>query len=832
MSPVKQNNRSDIDYPTRFRGGNDLKDNGTIVDSHEFESEMISAEFQMDLGNDASNSAADVVFQDNAVVDTVTTAGEIPMRKFQTSFTNSKMVDIERYLRKPVEMDSGELESTDASTTFSDNFWSRPLSIAMNAEKVKTVFSMKATLVVTLEVNANPMQQGRYILAYVPTGGVSRSASRTLWHRMHRHSITQIIQLNHVELDLACDTSVTLRIPWVSAYNSYIHNTSFNRNTEPGQFFMYPYEPIKSAGGSSNASYFLWAHYEDIELGVVGSIQGDGSLKGAVKSGIDFLYKEQQAGTKTVSRTLGTAADYLSYMAKIPVLNTFAAPLEWATRGLSMGVSSLGFSKPNLVCEPVRTVRNNFPYMATSDGVDGAEPLGMTISNHVSLDPQLLGTNLDEMSIAYIASKPGFIDSFTWRASANKDEIIFVDNIFLENFFTTTTDDTVQLKNLTPLAFLSRFFNFWRGSLCYTFKIIKTGFHSGRLLIAYTPFDSILNTTSGPAANIAGTASQYRNIVDIRENNEVTITVPFISVSPWAFTNMVNGYIAVYVLDPLKHPDVVSDEIEIKVEVRGGPDLAFAGPRNSEVNTTIPATFQGADDESPEECKFNATMIGSSIQPPTTLDAEETSMGESIPSMRHLLKRGGYMDKDYHQTNNVTEIIVLPYENEWSRVLAGTLVGNGLTIDPFSIFSSVYALQRGGIRLRAIPERVSVGNTILVALDNFNIGAGTLPTPITPTVATVETFISNNGNCANLAYFDSAPVSGIVIPQYTRQISAITAARFHTDSFSPDFTNGERCTVVARYMQVSSETDERFLFHRAGADDCTFGCFVSIPPVT
>ena len=148
-----------------------------------------------------------------------------------------------------------------------------------------------------------------------------------------------------------------------------------------------------------------------------------------------------------------------------------------------------------------------------------------------------------------------------------------------------------------PMGYLSQMFQYWRGSVEFTVKVIRSKYHRGRLLLAW---DS--NATNLNQGASLGNTNTFSTVLDLDEADEVTFSVPYIqarqfswtySVSPsasvlWNTTNAPSGSLAlgntngvfnVRVLNRLTAPEATSD-VEILIFVRGGPDLEMAGPRN------------------------------------------------------------------------------------------------------------------------------------------------------------------------------------------------------------------------------------------------------------
>lgn len=80
----------------------------------------------------------------------------------------------------------------------------------MILNKLDGITSFRATAVVRLQLNSQPFQQGRLILAAIPMPFLI--GQRTNWLMKHPSLLQSV---NHVQVDISKQTEVTLRVPFV-----------------------------------------------------------------------------------------------------------------------------------------------------------------------------------------------------------------------------------------------------------------------------------------------------------------------------------------------------------------------------------------------------------------------------------------------------------------------------------------------------------------------------------------------------------------------------------------------------------------------------------------
>ena len=173
----------------------------------------------------------------------------------------------------------------------------------------------------------------------------------------------------------------------------------------------------------------------------------------------------------------------------------------------------------------------------------------------------------------------------------------------------------------------------------YTFKFVKTEFHTGKIAISYFPGTTNLYFPGSAESNFVA-----RTIVDIKDTDEFQVTIPYVSVKPWTESYDLTGRLMVHIVNSLNAPTTVSSTIVMLVELAGGPDFSVASPKNimmipmTYATTPIPPALKqsGLFDNDTRIKKFT---IGDMVVKPLEPHAERFCIGEAIRSVKQLTGR-------------------------------------------------------------------------------------------------------------------------------------------------------------------------------------------------
>lgn len=611
--------------------------------------------------------------------------------------------DIKKFLARPRKFKSGLFQATDIVSTFNADGFFVPFDVIDNVQlgnKLKGYHGFRATTVLTWVVNANPFQQGRYMLCAIPTGGAQGSSTQAIeWVNMHIATKTMRTQLPRVEIDITCDTTAVLRLPY-SGVQDYYPLTAANDITRYGTQYvirMFPYSVLEYGTGSANATWSLWVHFEDVEL-----IAAAAPAVGLQAGGDTTKIEQDSQNAGPIESTALKVSKAAKFLTPVPFVGQYATGLSWVADIVGNVAKVFGWSNPTNLEHEHRMIRSQTHYANNVDKMEAQSLLALTTTNKIALRPSLRDNKEDQLDYANFAGRFAWTDTLDWTtAMAEGTELANEDVTLAFSVQSATLSNGWTYEVMIPAAWLVKNHRFWRSSIVYKFKIVKTQFHSGRLAIAFTPNTGFTTSTDVTYAN---SDYAYREIIDIREMNEYTFAIPYISHAPYktsvydtpADTSL--GKLKVFVVDPLRAPSTVSSGVRILVEMAAGPDFEVQTPR---FGYTLPATgvtLQAGPCEEPPK------SIGSSIQTKYQLMTSADCFGERVSNLRQLVKRSHAISAPHAQD----ELVAYKYHIVAPFVFAAFKLSEstGANIHPWQVndlygaLMSIFTYSTGGANIK------------------------------------------------------------------------------------------------------------------------------------
>jgi len=770
----------------------------------------------------ANDMACTTQILNEAGVKTVTRSqlSDIPqglLKATQVGYDQSSIYD---FFKKPVRLSTFEWNSQSAgSVLYNASLPQDVFSIPIYRDKLRGFYGFRGTMVIRVQVNGTKFQSGRLLLVFIPQGNVANS-----YPGMRLRSLRAATQLPRVELDLGTETEIIMEVPYVSPTPYY------NLATQEGPYgraALLVYEPLATGTGSAVADVTMWIHFKDVEMVTPAFTAEMGDRRPKKKKIKNPSEQELEKMTDgPISGGLTMMAKAASSFAKVPLLTNLAGPASWALNCMAGVASAFGYSKPT---SEEATTKNFISFghnLQNHNGVDNFPNMGLEASNKLSIMPGFAGTEVDEMSLNHLLQIPSYVARFAWTTSNPADTVLWnvvpspqlLRSSSIVNFWSTW--------DLTPLDYFSSLFAFWRGSFVVTLKFVKTQYHSGRLLIAWSP-----------AGDFTVDQSSYvlREIVDLRETNEVRFVIPYVSTSQYLPTSDLSednggiGRLKIFVLNELVCPDSVSSTVGVIAEFSGGPDFEVMCPRpfnraplivntwQAQMGDVVPASSRS------ENPNMNQGLIslGSSIIDEQSLEPALYCVGERCNSILQLLKRYCRL-RVFDLLNPIYGVDIRPFVTGACYSLDAVGVPNTLTGDYVTLFSYCFAYSRGSVR-------------VMLALNSFDSSSkssgGLAVYPSTELDTCRDNLDMQRYPGVSLNYqpgFSGYP-SGCTIPAYQRLHARLNRVSTTTSLEPVDvYSSPMRASINNVYGSTSKVS---YLFRAAG-DDYTLGYFIGVPLVT
>lgn len=581
-----------------------------------------------DLGVSGDSSQQLTSFFNEATCKLEVRAGGIP--DVETYRDTAAVDDVKRYLSRPQVFTSGTWNSSNPNPMVTLNVGLPLWTTHTHYSKVLGSFGMRATTCFKLVVAATPYHAGILRLAFTP---FNSNVPHDNW------TLTQYSQMPGVELNLADGTSLELRVPFIHELNYFeVNNTNADQNL--GTVNLLQYTGLVVAPTADQVPYTLYWWLEDIEL--IGAIPSTIALDyvaaqqrildliNPIPMQANVIEEEANATRGSFSQVANAASTLATSVGRfIPSLSSVTGPTAWFLRQTSKVAASFGYSKPQTTAAVNRVIPTAQTYQWNVDGFDTSYNLGATVDTRLALT-KFAGTDIDEMSFGFLTSIYSRIDSILLQKSAGVNTSLWYIQLQPSLFY--DREASTAYRATTPLYMLQNYFQYWRGSLKFRFKIAKTQFHTGRIVVGYLPNNE--NSTTLPSVSAA---MDYKSVVwDLKESSVLDFEVPYIWNQAYRAWYENTGILFIKVLDPLRAPEMVASSVPIIVEVAGGEDIEFAVPTDMRTRMTLKTPTLFREESAPREEPI--PLQAAEFVQHTTPYCEQC-IGNRILSIKSLLSR-------------------------------------------------------------------------------------------------------------------------------------------------------------------------------------------------
>lgn len=415
------------------------------------------------------------------------------------------------------------------------------------SKKVMNFFGLRAGVEFIVLVNKQPFQQGNLLISFLP--GAKYNPAKFNMCKVESSSnlnLPVLTGMSRVNLDLMDSTRATLTVPYVSPfiyYNLLTHDGTI------GDFIITVYSKLRDVAANGSVSVQVMARFVDVDV-------------------------QFPAGTQMP--TLVSSSNILNLFEKFsfsPSLSSIKEVVEEGNKIIKDSSTSFVFQMNSDSGSCLNIKPKALPGMANADLINNAHFLSVDQNNRF---PSTLsfGNAPDEMNFKNIVQIPVYFDRFLISKNDQAHKNVWVKQITLLNY--DNKDESKGLYALDYLTYIGQMFSKWHSSFKFTFRFVKTLYHSMRIRIFFAPCVSSVDLVDRNAV--------ISKIIDLKEINQCEFEVPF--EWPHPYLNTIGSYatslgcIGVDIVTKLVSPDTVSNDIEVIVERSAGQDFSVNLPRN------------------------------------------------------------------------------------------------------------------------------------------------------------------------------------------------------------------------------------------------------------
>jgi hypothetical protein len=218
-----------------------------------------------------------------------------------------------------------------------------------------------------------------------------------------------------------------------------------------------------------------------------------------------------------LSKPLALVSKAAGILVDVPWIGRFMRATEIGAGKLAQVASVFGFSRPRVLTAPQFMTQLNFPFMPYQDTASNSVALTVNAKQELSIDPRIIGldSDEDELTILSIAMKPTMGPTFTWSSTHGVGTTLGSWDV--HPLCMDTNSGT--LWGPTAVSAASAPFRYWHGSLVFTFTVVASRFHRGRLRFEWVPDTAASGATT---TNIT-----YSHVVDIAKSRHFRVTIPY-----------------------------------------------------------------------------------------------------------------------------------------------------------------------------------------------------------------------------------------------------------------------------------------------------------------
>lgn len=507
-------------------------------------------------------------------------------------------VSLGDFISRPVLIDT----TTWAENTYTSHIfdpWSLFLTNPTIKKKLDNYALIRCNLHVKFILSASPFYYGALLASYNPTPDTHTGPNVIIGGN---EQMVTLSQRPHIWMYPSESAGGSMELPFF-----YDYNWLRNRTADIARMGTITYstsDVLRNANSTAGANVtircYAWATNVELSAPTL-VLQSKRSSKTKMKkakpkvSAMDrvtsFGMKKDEYGDGPVSGIASAVAAASSALSSVPIIGPFARATEIGAGVVSRMASWFGYTNVPVISNIMPFKNMPFGGFPSSEIGAPTEKLTLDPKNELTLDSRTVGLDgTDELSIEHFSGIKSFYDRFLMDTSD-------APNTILHCIAVTPNMTRRNGSNCwpTPMAHVASMYQYWTGDIIYSFKIVATPYHRGRIKIQYEPSRDI---NLGALPPLDETALITR-IYDIGDTEEIEICVPYMQAeaftpsaeyrldisaapSPTQISSdmaaVSNGFLFVSVANELTSP-VADAPIIIIMSVRAGPNFKVMGPR-------------------------------------------------------------------------------------------------------------------------------------------------------------------------------------------------------------------------------------------------------------
>nr|ULF99925.1 MAG: hypothetical protein 2 [Marnaviridae sp.] len=802
---------------------------------------------EVETSNDAAQSTEEVLtFMEDRMISHVGLDASSTLGDFTTN------TDIARFFARPVRTATftwNESDTVGAKTAYA--IWNDWANNAYVKNKLNNYAYMRGDLEVKIQISASPFYYGLMLASYRP---LVNFKTDTIAVDGGNRWLIPLSQRPKVWINPQLGDTYSMTLPFIYPLNTVDIQTA-TELTNMGTLRFDIYSDLDSANGvtGSGITVTVYCSMKNIQL--------SGASAG-------YAMQSDEYGDGPVSQPASWVANVAGKLEGIPIIGTFATATRIGASAVSSIARLFGFTNVPVI-EPSAPMRPEpFPKFASSEIGFPIEKLTLDPKNELSIDPRIVGlpTGEDELAIRNIVTRESYLTTSSWSTAEAVDTIKFTSQVQpgLGNY-----DSTTRGQYLVPMAWVGNLFKYWRGDIIFTFRVISSKYHKGKLRISYDPSGNYSNASYNIIGNASTTNTVQTVILDIGETNEVEMYIPYqqrsqfqqligqangvwsTSASPTVIRTPAadNGIITVRVQNVLTAP-VASSSVDILVFVRAAPNMEFASPDDIDYTNTT-SYFAPQSDVYSSDTMTDQFQAGGKTD--TTKNEYLVHFGENILSLRQLLRRYTHLSLNAFPSPSTAGVYGVAFkrlcrmpqtpgyspigtENANKVIGVGTAPYNYVDFTPIAYVSNAFLATRGSLNytfnfadntpiksLRAVRDS-SVDSTA-------TYGVTTVTTSTINAIARAPLTSIRSGG-AGQALTNQLTQSGLNVqfPMYSRFKFHSTNPLFADQGSPVDGSNVDSLIVYAEYPYPGNISDSYLVNTYVGAGtDFSLHYFLNVP---